>query len=58
MSSGETNQREELCAAVDALNQRFGQDTIIYGEKPKTMTKYSGAKIAFGRIPLKEEFRD
>lgn len=57
-SSGETNQREELCAAVDALNQRFGQDTIIYGEKPKTMTKYSGAKIAFGRIPLKEEFRD
>lgn len=58
VSSGETNQREELCAAIDALNQRFGQDTIIYGEKPKTMTKYSGAKIAFGRIPLKEEFRD
>ena len=58
ISSGETNQREELCAAVDALNQKFGQDTIIYGEKPKTITKYSGAKIAFGRIPLKQEFRD
>jgi len=56
--SGENNAREELCAAVDALNQRFGQDTIIYGEKPKTITKYSGAKIAFGRIPLREEFRD
>ncbi len=58
VSSGKTNTREELCAAVDALNQKFGQDTIIYGEKPKTITKYSGAKIAFGRIPLKEEFRD
>lgn len=57
-ASGETNAREELCATVDALNQKFGKDTIIYGEQPKTMTKYSGAKIAFGRIPLKEEFRD
>jgi len=56
--SGEANMREDLCATVDELNQRFGQDTIIYGEKPKTITKYSGAKIAFGRIPLKEEFRD
>ena len=58
ISSGKTNTREQLCSAVDALNQKFGQDTIIYGEKPKTITKYSGAKIAFGRIPLKEEFRD
>jgi len=57
-NSGETNMREKLCATVDALNQKFGQDTIIYGERPKTITKYSGAKIAFGRIPLKEEFRD
>lgn len=56
--SGVTNIREQLCATVDALNQRFGQDTIIYGEKPKEITKYSGAKIAFGRIPGKEEFRD
>jgi len=57
-ASGESNVREDLCSLVDALNQKFGQDTIIYGEKPKTITKYSGAKIAFGRIPLKEEFRD
>ena len=57
-ASGKTNTRKQLCSAVDALNQKFGQDTIIYGEKPKTITKYSGAKIAFGRIPLKEEFRD
>ncbi len=56
--SGQSNKREELCSTVDALNQKFGQDTIIYGEKPKIITKYAGAKIAFGRIPLKEEFRD
>lgn len=57
-ASGLSNEREELCAAVDALNQRFGQDTVIYGERPSQITKYTGAKIAFGRIPAKEEFRD
>lgn len=57
-ASGISNTREELCAAVDALNQKFGQDTIIYGEAPKEITKYTGAKIAFGRIPAREEFRD
>ncbi|MEM9279578.1 MAG: type VI secretion protein ImpB [Pseudomonadota bacterium] len=56
--SGLSTGREKLCAAVDALNQRYGQDTIIYGEKPKEITPYTGAKIAFGRIPGREEFRD
>ena len=50
--------RENLCATVDAINQRYGQDTIIYGERPKEITAYTGAKIAFGRIPDKREFRD
>jgi len=57
-ASGVATDREKLCSAVDALNQKFGQDTIIYGEAPKEITKYTGAKIAFGRIPAKEEFRD
>jgi len=57
-ASGVSNTRERLCSAVDALNQKFGQDTIIYGEAPKEITKYTGAKIAFGRIPAREEFRD
>ena len=57
-ASGLSNKREKLCTMVDSLNQRFGQDTIIYGEKPKEITPYTGAKIAFGRIPGREEFRD
>lgn len=57
-TSGESNLREKLCSMVDELNQKFGQDTVIYGERPREITKFTGAKIAFGRIPGKEEFRD
>jgi DNA polymerase-4 len=57
-TSGQSTAREKLCATADMLNQKFGQDTIIYGERPREITKYTGAKIAFGRIPGKEEFRD
>jgi len=31
---------------------------LIYGESPQEITPYTGAKIAFGRIPGREEFRD
>jgi DNA polymerase-4 len=55
---GQQTKREQLCAVVDGLNQRYGADTVIYGEKPRHMTPYSGAKIAFGRIPKRREFRD
>jgi DNA polymerase-4 len=55
---GEHTQREKLCSIVDELNQTYGQDTIIYGERPAYIAPYSGAKIAFGRIPSPEEFRD
>lgn len=55
---GAPTKRELLCAQVDRLNQQFGQDTIIYGEKQVEIAPYTGAKIAFGRIPTVEEFRD
>jgi DNA polymerase-4 len=55
---GAQTQREKLCNQVDMLNQRFGQDTIIYGQKQVEIAPYTGAKIAFGRIPSVEEFRD
>lgn len=50
--------REDLCVLVDTVNQRYGQDTLIYGERHREITPYTGAKIAFGRIPGREEFRD
>jgi len=57
-ASGDVSAREELCAKIDALNQRYGQDTIVFGERPVEIAPYTGAKIAFGRIPTAEEFRD
>jgi len=57
-ASGDVSAREALCARIDALNQRYGQDTVIFGERPVEIAPYTGAKIAFGRIPTAEEFRD
>ena len=48
--------RRALCAVVDRLNQRFGQDTVSYGQLPPHHVPYTGAKIAFGRIPVAEDF--
>jgi DNA polymerase-4 len=50
--------REGLSAAIDGLNARFGQDAVVLGAKPADKTGYMGAKIAFTRIPDKEEFRE
>lgn len=55
---GVTTSREKLCCLVDALNQRYGADTVFYGERPASITRYTGAKIAFGRVPRICEFRD
>lgn len=55
---GDQTKREKLCALIDGLNQHHGQNTIVYGEKPVAIAPYTGAKIAFGRIPTIEEFRD
>ncbi|WP_316014828.1 hypothetical protein [Roseobacter sp. HKCCA0434] len=55
---GTRTPREDLCAAIDALNKTFGQDTIRYGELPPHKVAYTGAKIAFQRIPDREEFHE
>jgi DNA polymerase-4 len=54
--AGAVTPREHLCGAIDKLNQRFGQDTIRFGELPPHKVPYTGAKIAFGRIPDAEDF--
>ncbi len=55
---GSLTEREKLCLTLDALNHRYGRDTIIFGEPPRGMAAFSGAKIAFGRVPLKVEFNE
>jgi DNA polymerase-4 len=41
---------------MDGLNQKFGRDTVLLGQAPKQVAQYTGTKIAFTRIPTKEEF--
>jgi DNA polymerase-4 len=50
--------REALCSAVDHLNQRFGQDTVRFGQLPHHRVAYTGAKIAFGRVPERADFHE
>ena len=46
-----------LSRALDALNARFGKDTVSIGPNPG-LPDYVGAKIAFNRIPEDAEFRE
>lgn len=45
----------QLLAALDGLNQRFGKDAVTIGPRAK-LHDFVGAKIAFNRIPEREEF--
>ena len=48
-------QRLGLSRALDRLNARFGRDTVQVGVTP-ALPRYSGAKVAFNRIPDRAEF--
>lgn len=47
---------EQVSRALDALNHRFGRDTVSVGILPNEGRSFSGTKIAFTRIPDKQEF--
>ena len=47
-----------LSNSIDKLNARFGRDTVTIGVLPIKSKNFSGTKIAFGRIPSKEEFNE
>jgi DNA polymerase-4 len=47
---------EKLSGAMDALNRKFGGEAVRVGMIPQTKAGYVGTKIAFSRIPDKEEF--
>ncbi len=49
---------DAITTAMDALNRRFGAQTIQLGPAPKTDLKYAETKIAFSRIPDREEFQE
>lgn len=47
---------EQVSRALDVLNHRFGRDTVSVGMLPSDGRSFSGTKIAFTRIPDKQEF--
>lgn len=52
----EDAKRLRLSAAMDQLNQRYGNDTVSIGATPAGLSRYMGAKIAFNRVPAAADF--
>jgi DNA polymerase-4 len=50
--------REHLSHVLDSINQKFGRDSVVIGFTPDTVRTFSGTKIAFTRIPDREEFKE
>ncbi len=46
---------EALSSAMDTLNHRYGRDTVLLGMLPHK-TGFTGTKIAFSRVPDRQEF--
>ena len=55
-SQKQTLRDEKLSGVMDNLNRKFGKETVRLGTIPQTRAGYIGTKIAFSRIPDKEEF--
>lgn len=47
---------ERVSVALDKINHRFGRDSVTVGMLPSQGRSFSGTKIAFTRIPDREEF--
>ncbi|MFO1485069.1 MAG: hypothetical protein U1F71_17045 [Verrucomicrobiaceae bacterium] len=50
--------RETLSRTLDEINQKRGRDSVVIGFTPDTVRTFSGTKIAFTRIPDREEFQE
>ncbi len=47
---------ERMSRALDKINHRFGRDSVLVGMLPSQGRSFSGTKIAFTRVPDREEF--
>ena len=50
--------REALSAALESLNKKYHRDAVSLGIVPKTLAGHVGTKIAFSRVPDREEFAE
>jgi DNA polymerase IV len=55
MAQKEDQRELALSKAMDRLNQRYGRGTVLIGP-PNRMPQFVGAKIAFNRIPERQDF--
>jgi DNA polymerase IV len=46
---------EHVSRVMDTINRKFGKDAVLLG-MPAKLAQYTGTKIAFDRIPDREEF--
>ena len=53
-----TNRFEKISQTMDNINSRFGRDSVTLGEIPNKIKSFSGTRIAFTRIPAKQEFHE
>lgn len=49
---------DKLSNAMDALNEKYGKETLTIGITPKSAAGFMGTKIAFSRIPEVAEFHE
>lgn len=55
-SQDQQKKAEKLSNAMDKINQKYGRDSIVQGMVPEQGKAFTGTKVAFTRIPDKEEF--
>jgi len=56
---GEQQQKgEHLSHVMDKLNQRYGKDTVTFAHFLGKPSQFTGTKVAFNRIPEREEFEE
>ncbi|MEM9469790.1 MAG: impB/mucB/samB family protein [Pseudomonadota bacterium] len=48
--------QEKLASALDHLQQKYEKEQVWLGVVPKTLAGHVGTKIAFSRVPDKDEF--
>lgn len=50
------HKNENLTAALDSLQKKYEKEQVWMGVTPKTLAGHVGTKIAFSRVPDKDEF--
>lgn len=52
------DKRERISAALEKLQNKYKRETVLMGITPQTLAGHIGTKIAFSRVPDREEFWD